>query len=95
MPIPRCRLDTGAELHWRRIDDEWLVFDRGSGDTHRFDVISAAVIMCLEAGAQEFGDLCGIISREMALPNNQDLSDRLEALLEQLLRLGLIERLAT
>ena len=83
-----------VELQWRQLDGEWLVFDSGSGDTHHFDLISAAVLMCFEAGAQDLTSLCAALASELQLSNGEDLSGRIEALLEQLLRLGLIERIA-
>jgi PqqD family protein of HPr-rel-A system len=88
------RLDPLAELHWRQLDGEWLVFESGSGDTHHFDLISAAVLICLEAKALDLGGLCEVLAGELQLSNDEDLSARIEALLEQLLKLGLIERVA-
>ena len=88
------RLDSLTELHWRQLDGEWLVFDSGSGDTHRFDVISASVLIRLEAGVQDVISLCEVLAGELQLSNSEDLSGRIEGLLEQLFRLGLIERVA-
>jgi PqqD family protein of HPr-rel-A system len=88
------RLDSLAELHWRQLDGEWLVFDSGSGDTHRFDVISASVLICFEAGVHDVTGLCEVLAEELQLSKSEDLSGRIEGLLEQLLRLGLIERVA-
>ena len=88
------RLDSLVELHWRQLDGEWLVFDSGSGDTHHFDVISAAVLICLEAGAEDPSSLCEVLAEELQLSKSEELSGRIEGLLEQLLRLRLIERVA-
>jgi PqqD family protein of HPr-rel-A system len=85
------RLDPRAELHWRHFDGEWVVFDSGSGDTHQLDAISAAVLMCLESVPQDLDGLSQAIAGELNLANDADLARRIEQLIEQYTRLGLIE----
>jgi PqqD family protein of HPr-rel-A system len=85
------RLERRSKLHWRRLDDEWVVFEAASGDTHHLDTISAAVLMCLEADPLDLDGLSEVIAGELQLPNREDLASRLEGLLDQLHRLGLIE----
>jgi PqqD family protein of HPr-rel-A system len=90
MDARRWRLAHRARLRWRKLDDEWVVFDSGSGDTHRLDAISAAVLVCLELDAQDVEGLSQLLASELHLPG-KDLLGRLESLLDQLCRLGLIE----
>lgn len=85
------RLDRRAELHWRCLDDEWVVFEAASGDTHHLDTISAAVLMCLEADPLDLDGLSEVIASELHLPDRDDLASRLEGLLGQLQALGLVE----
>ena len=85
------QLAEGTELHWRRLDDEWVVFDVSSGDTHHLDLISAAVLMCLEAGPLDLDGLVAAIASELRLPSRADLTTRVKTLLEQLSRLGVVE----
>jgi PqqD family protein of HPr-rel-A system len=88
------RLDILAELHWRALDGEWLLFDSGSGDTHHFDLVSAAVLMCLETDAQDLRSLCTVLTSELQLSNSDDLAAKIDGVLGQLLKLGLVERVA-
>lgn len=91
----RWRLDRRAVLHWRRFEDEWVVFDSGSGDTHRLDIVSAAALMCLESEPNDLGGLLAVLASELDLPVEEGLSSKLESLLQQLSILGLIERVET
>ena len=85
------QLNRRTKLHWRSLDDEWVVFDSASGDTHHLDGISAAVLMCLEADAYDLDGLIGVLASELNLPKDDGLASRLESLLGQLSRLELIE----
>ena len=88
------RVDRRTRLHWRRLDDAWLAFDAGSDDTHHFDSVSAAALMCLEAEPLALGQLAATLARELDLPAGEGLATRLESLLAQLSELGLIEPVA-
>jgi len=87
----RWRLEGRAQLHWRSLDDEWVVFDACSGDTHRLDTLSAAALTCLEAGPHDLEHLTAVLASELDLPDREGLASRLERLLEQLRNLGLVE----
>jgi PqqD family protein of HPr-rel-A system len=91
MDGPRWQLERRTELHWRRLDDEWVVFESCSGDTHRFDYLSAAALMCIETGPHNLDQLTTILASELGLPDRDGLATRLAALLGQLKTLGLIE----
>jgi PqqD family protein of HPr-rel-A system len=86
----RWQLERRTQLYWRRLDDEWVAYDSGSGDTHRLDGISAAVLMCLEVDAHDLDGLAQLLVSELDLPE-EGLTEKLEGLLAQLSRLGLIE----
>lgn len=90
----KWRLERRAELHWRHFDGEWVVFETASGDTHQFDSISAAVLMCLESEPQDLDSLCSAIAAELNLGAVDDLPRRIEQLIEQLTRLELVEPFA-
>ena len=91
----RWRLNRHSHLHWRRLDDDWVVFDAGSGDTHQLDAISAAALMCLEAEALDLPRLIEVLKSELDLPADGSLSTKLEHLLDQLSSFQLIEPVET
>jgi PqqD family protein of HPr-rel-A system len=95
MDSPRWRLNRLTHLHWRRLDDEWVVFDSGSADTHQFDSVSAATLMCFESGPHDLDGLIEVLASELDLPAGERLSSQLESLIEQLSTLGLIEPVET
>lgn len=44
----KWRLGTLVDLHWHSWDDESVVFDSASGDTHLFEPISVEVLRFIE-----------------------------------------------
>lgn len=44
------RLNPSVRLNWRVLDDEWIVFESRSGQTHLLPAHAAAMLMALEAG---------------------------------------------
>jgi PqqD family protein of HPr-rel-A system len=90
----KWRLEPLTVLHWRHFDGEWVVFEAASGDTHRVDPVSAAILMCLEAEPQDLNGLSGAIAAELNVTDVDDLARRIEELVGQLTTLGLVESLA-
>jgi PqqD family protein of HPr-rel-A system len=86
------RLNSACTLTWQRWDDEWVVFDSGSGDTMQLDPLAAVTLMCLEAEPFSLSDLTAQIAAELDLPVGEPLSAKLGFVLENLTHLGLIER---
>lgn len=96
MPDSVWRLAPRVDLHWRRWDAEWVVFDAGSGQTHKVDTLTAMTLMVLEGGPAEPDTIQGAIAKELEL-DAQALSDvaaRLPELLADLGRIGLAETIA-
>lgn len=91
MPAPAWRVRPLSRFHWRRWDDGWVVFDEGSGDTHRMDAFSAVALMCLAEEPCDVAELSRQVADETDLPLGQDLSDALGAVIERFSGLGLIE----
>lgn len=85
-------LNALASLHWRCWDDEWAVFDVGSGQTHQMDTLTAVTLMMVEAvPVVDFPGLVSRVAEELLIPGSQALSDALSAILERLAAAGLIE----
>lgn len=95
------RLNPKVNLHWRHLDDSWVVFEVLSGETHQLDHSTAAVLMCFEPGqALTAPQLLGALRSDfsMLLPHaNSGQADRalaghpaIAAALDQFIALGLI-----
>jgi PqqD family protein of HPr-rel-A system len=75
-----------TRLHWRRFDDEFIVFDEGSGYTHQLDALTAVALLCLEEGPLPLAELSARVAGELKLPQGSPLEilatqlDRLKAL---------------
>ena len=88
----RWRLHALADLHWRRWNEDWAVFDVGSGQTHRFDTFSAlAVLLLEESGGLHVDDLTARISQQLGVVEGPELLQPLAEVLHRLSTLGLIE----
>ncbi len=79
-------------LHWKRWDNEWVVFDSGSGQTHKLDTVSATLLLTCEEGPMSFSYLVERVATELAVPADQGISDLLTRIVEQCESLGLLER---
>ena len=55
-------------LHWRRWDDEFVVFDVGSGQTHQLAPYTAATLMMLELNSNDIVELTSRVSIELDVP---------------------------
>jgi PqqD family protein of HPr-rel-A system len=85
------RLPKGVSLLWRSWDeDEVIVFNRASGQTHLLDAFSAAVLRRIEAAPGTISDL----QRQFAIGFELDehiLSERLDVVCRRFDQLGLAE----
>lgn len=80
-----------ASLHWRCWDNEWAVFDVGSGQTHQMDTLTAVTLMMVEASPVHLPELASRVAEELLIPRDQELSTALSGVLERLVAAGLIE----
>ena len=86
------RLNPCACLHWLSWDEDHIVFNAASGQTHVLNELGAAILHLLEENALnsvEIGQR--IVTQYEELVLDTDLSAAIEALLENLDILGLIE----
>lgn len=83
------RLNPAVALHWRLLDDQWLVFDAASGGTHQLEPLHAAALMAFETGqAMDLPALLAQVQTDLDLP---DLAmAHLVAALRQLEQLDLL-----
>jgi PqqD family protein of HPr-rel-A system len=87
----RWQLSPLVSLHLRHWNDEWAVFDAGSGQTHLVDTLTAMALIVLESGASSRKDIEDHVARTFDLPEPSDVSSRLDEIIASLCQLGLIE----
>jgi len=85
------RLNLLSSLHYRNWDDNWVVFDVGSGQTHQMSTLCAVALMHCENGWIHLADVAAGVSADLHLPLEDNLSEILQPLLSNLLRLDLLE----
>jgi PqqD family protein of HPr-rel-A system len=81
----------GSALLWRSWDDEFLVFDTVSGDTHLLDRVSGEALRSLESFPSSIAALSHRLGSTLELEPNQDLAGHIANLILRLKDLGLIE----
>jgi PqqD family protein of HPr-rel-A system len=85
------RLPAGVSLLWHAFDeDEVIVFNRGSGQTHLLDAFSAAVLRRIEARPATAPDLARFFATGFELDENV-LIARIDAVCARFDQLGLAE----
>jgi PqqD family protein of HPr-rel-A system len=84
------RLGTLVSLHWRNWDDEWVVFDSGSGQTHNVDHLSAAILTLIETGAITERELLSQLSQASGV-SGPEWRQAIHIAIGRLGEIGLIE----
>ncbi len=85
------RLNPSSGLHWRCWDDEWIVFDQGSGQTHLMNPVTAAALMQFDTQCLSFQQLLDKVAADMSVTTSSELASALSSAVEQLVGLGLLE----
>ena len=88
------RVNPEAELHWRHWDENWVVFNAASGQTHFINAYAATLLRELQAeGRGPSLDQVTLIRHSAAtldLEPDGELTDYLNGLLGSLDELGLV-----
>ena len=85
------RLPKDVSLLWQSWDeDEFIVFNRASGQTHLLDAFSAAVLRRIEAAPGTIAELRRYFAIGFAL-DEETLGERLEVVCRRFDQLGLAE----
>ena len=85
------RLTEGSSLLWKLWDDEYVVFDRGSGDTHLLDLVAGEVLRLLERESHDAGGLVTRVAAALEIEADGALAGHVAQTLTKLHRAGLIE----
>lgn len=86
-PSPRWRLLPAGALSFRQLDDDWLVFNALSGDTHLLTAAGHALIQALAEHGEQ-----GCSAQTIAF-DDAALAEQLQRSFVHFAALGLIERL--
>lgn len=82
-----------AELHWRSWDDDVVVFNECSGDTHLLNLAGAEILRFLIERPANLGDLIDLLARRLDVEADEHLSAYIKSALVDFARLGLIKSL--
>ncbi len=85
------RAPTGRFL-WEHLDEESVVYDTRSGQTHLLNALAVEAMLRLQAGDFSLRALAGELATLCETPANDAFRADLVALLRQLSDLGLVER---
>lgn len=90
-PDARYSLHSAANLHWAVWNDEYVVFDEASGQTHQLDAVRAYVLHLLSEGSQSFSKLAVALSQLSVFPAKPATNGVLSAVLGEFETSGLVE----
>ena len=89
--VTRWKLPPLVSLHMRHWNEEWAVFDAGSGQTHLVDTLTAMALIVLESGASSRQDIVDHVCRTFELTDPSDVAPRLDEIIAGLCQSGLAE----
>lgn len=80
----------GRELLLHTWDDEYVIFDKASGDTHLLSEPAGSLLECLQLGTASFEHLAEHVFGQTEILPKPESRQILKAMMEELTRLGLI-----
>jgi PqqD family protein of HPr-rel-A system len=86
----RWGLPENVGLLWKSWDEEVIVFNQASGQTHLLDALSAEVLRELEQHPRTMADLATLFANRYEL-DSEELGDRLTGICRRFDELGLAE----
>ena len=93
MPVSRpWKIRENVTLYWHTWDDETVVYNSGSGDTHQFDPTTIATLQYLEKTSASPLELVEYISSAFEVEQDDGLFKYVEIFLLDMMSLGLIEQ---
>ena len=76
---------------WHELEGEYLAYDRASGATHCFDIITAELLMKLLAGPASVNELIAHIAENLHLDIGDDLAVHVSNSLRELRRNAFVD----
>ena len=78
-------------MHWATWDDEYVIFDEGSGQTHHVDAVRAFVVNRVLDGECSATNLVDVLANIPHLANSFNVEELVENILNELCSHGLVE----
>ena len=88
------RLSRGSSLIWKAWDDEYVVFNAGSGNAHLLDALTGEVLKGLETTGADAGQLARVLAADLGVDPTEELERGIGRAIGQLHLAGLIERVS-
>jgi PqqD family protein of HPr-rel-A system len=86
-----CRLNPAASLSWVSWDDEYVVFDETSGQTHQMNALRAYVLNSLDKQGLSFKTLVTDVMSSLGSSTDTDLTAVVDSILREFETHGLVE----
>ncbi len=77
-------------LVWRIFDDEFLVYNTASGQTHHLNLLAGEALRSLEAEAAQTHELVSRLADQFEIPEDSPSLQMIDRLVRELDELGLI-----
>lgn len=81
-----------SPLHWRQLDEDWVVYQHGTGHMAPLDPVAATITSFLEDGPAPLDWLVRRLAEHAELPADAMLERAVCAVLEPLCQTGLVTR---
>lgn len=81
-----------ADFAWRHWDDESVLYEARSGQTHFLTAVAAEALLALQSRPYATGELVETLAQTFDLTVSDEFAQQIDALLHQFHDLGLIER---
>ena len=89
------RLSRGSSLIWKAWDDEYVVFNAGSGSAHLLDALTGEALAVLERTRADANQVTREVAAELGVEPSDDLRQQIEMAIAELHRVDLIEPAAS
>ncbi len=87
---PTWRLSRQDDILLREWDDEWIVYDDRTGDTHRLGGAAGEIVSRLKAGPMSLDDLVQGISASLQAECDDTFRNSIEDTIDRLRALNLV-----
>jgi PqqD family protein of HPr-rel-A system len=85
------QVSEGCQFVWQLWDDEYVVFDHGSGSTHFIDLIAGEALQTLVQSPSDVSGLTHSMASRMGIEADSALEQRIRDTLDRFREAGLVE----